>query len=324
MNTMKWLLRREFWEHKGALMWAPVVVGTLMVLLISSIAALGISQGKLGDSVTVNGEHVSATAMIKQLPPEKLQYISDAVAGAYMGLAAPLLMVMAIVVFFYCLACLGDERRDRSILFWKSLPVSDSETVLSKVIIAAFVAPLITIAVAFVVSLLTMLIIGAVLAFNGINLFGAILSNTDFYLMPLRVIGLLPVYILWALPTIGWLMMVSAWAKSKAFLWAVGAPIIAVIMIKWAQFLLGVNLDVHGFVYHVISRGLVGLVPGVWLPLTEMNPRLLMDASGNLSAGLVFEQSYLSLTHPSAWIGALAGATMIFAAMRLRRWKDEG
>ena len=324
MNTMKWLLRREFWEHKGALMWAPVVVGTLMVLLISSIAALGISQGKLGDSVTVNGEHVSATAMIKQLPPEKLQYISDAVAGAYMGLAAPLLMVMAIVVFFYCLACLGDERRDRSILFWKSLPVSDSETVLSKVIIAAFVAPLITIAVAFVVSLLTMLIIGAVLAFNGINLFGAILSNTDFYLMPLRVIGLLPVYILWALPTIGWLMMVSAWAKSKAFLWAVGAPIIAVIMIKWAQFLLGVNLDVHGFVYHVISRGLVGLVPGVWLPLTEMNPRLLMDASGNLSAGLVFEQSYLSLTHPSAWIGALAGAAMIFAAMRLRRWKDEG
>ena len=324
MKTMQWLVRREFWEHKGALLWAPVIVGALMVLLISTIAAYGISQGKLGDSVTVNGQPVSATGMIKQLPPEKLQHISDAVASAYMGLAAPLLIVMAIVLFFYCLSCLGDERRDRSILFWKSLPVSDRETVLSKVLTAAVVAPLITIAVAFVVSLSTMLLIGAVLAFNGINLFGAILSNPDFYLMPLRVVGLLPVYILWALPTIGWLMMVSAWAKSKAFLWAVGAPVIAVIIVKWAQFLLGMNVDVHGMVYHVIARGLVGLLPGVWLPLTEMNPRLLMDGAGNLSTGLVFKQSYLSLTHPSAWIGALAGAAMIFAAMRLRRWKDEG
>ncbi|UUZ49351.1 hypothetical protein LP420_02935 [Massilia sp. B-10] len=67
-----------------------------------------------------------------------------------------------------------------------------------------------------------LLIVGIVFAVTGANLFGLILSNANFYLAPLRLIGLLPVYLVWALPTIGWLMMVSAWARSKVFLWAVG------------------------------------------------------------------------------------------------------
>ena len=70
MNTMKWLLRREFWEHKGALMWAPLVVGALMVVLMGTLAAVGVSQGKMGDSIKFEGGKESVADMIAQMPPE--------------------------------------------------------------------------------------------------------------------------------------------------------------------------------------------------------------------------------------------------------------
>lgn len=323
MKTMKWLLRREFWEHKGALMWAPVVAGSLIVLFMSSIMLYGISQNRISSMGPGGTSTKDIGAMYASLPAEKVQEIGAGIANLYMGISAPLFLMMAVIAFFYCLAALSDERRDRSILFWKSLPVSDSETVLSKVATAAIVAPFISIAVGIMVAFLIFLVAGLAMAFHGVNLFSVVLSNSDFYLAPLRVIGLLPVYAIWALPTIGWLMLVSAWAKSKVFLWAVGTPLLAIVVIKWAQFLMGIALPVDWMIQNVISRGLVGLFPGVWLRLAG-DVGDLHTRHNFLSAGKLFEVSWASLLHPAAWLGALAGAAMIYGAMRLRRWKDEG
>jgi ABC-2 type transport system permease protein len=226
-------------------------------------------------------------------------------------------MVLPVVVFFYCLAALYDDRRDRSILFWKSLPVSDRMTVLSKVITAVCVAPVITIAIGTAVSLLVLLLGATVSAFNGVNLFAALFTSPNLYLAPLYLVGLLPVYIMWAIPTVGWLLMVSSWARSKVFLWAVGTPLILVVLLKWFNFVIGQFsdrvIDTHWFVENVIVRGLGGLIPGLWLPLTVEDPRLL----GSQMHGL-------SLATPGVWGGVLAGALMIAAAIRLRRWRDEG
>src|SRR3546814_20822192 len=60
----------------------------------------------------------------------KVGFALDVAMYSAMGL---LVVVLGFVVFFYCLGALYDDRRDRSILFWKSLPVSDASTVLSKV-----------------------------------------------------------------------------------------------------------------------------------------------------------------------------------------------
>ena len=46
-----------------------------------------------------------------------------------------------LVGVFYCLDALHGERRDRSILFWKSLPVSDLTTVLAKASVPCRVLP---------------------------------------------------------------------------------------------------------------------------------------------------------------------------------------
>jgi len=324
MKTMKWLLRREFWEHKGALMWAPVVVGGLIVFFFGGMILYGMSMGEFNGHVTVNGKMADISTMFANLTAAKKEEIAGTVANLYMSASVPLFMMLSVIAFFYCLGAMFEERRDRSILFWKSLPISDTETVLSKVITAALVAPLITIAVGTFISLFLLILVGVMFAFQGVNMFGLVLSNADFYLMPLRLIGLLPVYVLWALPTIGWLMMVSAWAKSKVFLWAVGTPIIAVIVVKWANYVTGAGINIDWLVQNVISRGLVGLVPGVWLPLANVDVHSMTDGHNTAVMSEVFTHSWMTLGTPAAWFGAAAGAAMIFAAIRLRRWKDEG
>lgn len=329
MKTMKWLLRREFWEHKGSFFWAPVVIAAVMLVIVGASLGYKVATSGFGDSLVVNGHEMSKAAMLNTMPLAARAQITNVIANTYLAAAAPLFGVLPVVAFFYCLAALYDDRRDRSILFWKSLPVSDQMTVLSKVITALCVAPVITIAVGTAASLLMLFVGLAAASFNGLNLFGLLLGNPDFYLAPFRLIGLLPVYVLWAIPTVGWLLMVSAWARSKVFLWAVGVPVLAVALARWANFLMSNYMnggfDVSWFVQNVVVRGLGGLIPGIWLPYGNVSrDAIFNEGQGTVSAGGIFTESWMTLLQPSVWVGVLVGGAMIFAAMRLRRWRDEG
>ncbi len=329
MNTMKWLLRREFWEHKGSMFWAPIVAAALLFCFVSVSVVVGSAQGEFKSKITVKAVGDSGRTVVHAglgaLPAEDLAEMAKIASSAYIGIAAPLFAMLAVIAFFYCLGALHDERRDRSILFWKSLPVSDQQTVLSKVLTAAVVAPLITIAVGVFLAVITALVIGVVAAFEGVNLFGPVLSNANFYLAPFQLLGLLPVYVVWALPTIGWLLMVSSWAKSKVFLWAVGAPLLVVGLLKWSSHILGVGINMDWVVQNILARGLIGLVPGNWLPLSNIDKAALAGGgAGTSPLSEVLSLSYMTLATPQALIGAAAGAAMIFAAIRIRRWKDEG
>jgi ABC-2 type transport system permease protein len=323
MKTMKWLIQRESWEHKGAIFWAPIVVASAIVLFIGGSIVYAISMGKFGGAITINGRDANVTMVFNSLSPQDQEMFVNAMTTGYLAAAAPLYIMLSVVIFFYCLSAMFEERRDRSILFWKSLPVSDQQTVLSKVATALLVAPVITIAVATFASILILLITCAFMGFNGVNVAGAVLTSSQVYLGPLQIIGLLPVYALWALPTVGWLLMVSAWAKSKVFLWAVGTPVIVILIVKWAEQLAGSDMNVDWFIQNVVARGLLGLLPGAWFGFEQVKPELLTDGRA-MDFGNVFAQSWMTLAAPSVWVGAIAGGLMIFAAMRLRRWKDEG
>ncbi|MFC0132461.1 hypothetical protein CR105_19645 [Massilia eurypsychrophila] len=327
MITMKWLLRRELWENKGSMVRVPVIIAVTMLAFLICMVGYGMFHSGFGDSVTVNGQALSKISMWNAMPLERRAEIANGLAGAYIAFAAPLFLVLPLVSFFYCLAALYDDRRDRSILFWKSLPISDQSTVLSKAITALCVAPLITMAIGTAAAL-TMLVIGVVMAsFSGLQIAGLVLSSPEFYLAPLRLIGLLPVYVLWALPTVGWLLMVSSWAKSKVFLWAVGAPLLGLLLVQWINFMstnfLGGGLNVKLF-EHIVARALGGLIPGIWMKFGNVSPEAMITHGRGIDAGGIFAQSWLTLLQPGLWIGVIAGAAMIYAAMRLRRWRDEG
>jgi ABC-2 type transport system permease protein len=326
-TTMKWLLQREFWEYKGSMFWAPLIVAALLVVLIGGALGYGLAAHGVPHRVWVNGHVVSEgtlAAAADQLRPVAAKIAS----GLYLVAAAPPLIMLIFVVFAYCLGALYDERRDRSILFWKSLPVSDAMTVLSKLVTALCVAPLIAIAMGLAASLLLVLIGCAAMAANGVNLFDVVFGARDFYLAPLGVIALLPVYIVWALPTVGWLLLVSSWARTKPFLWAVGAPVVVLIVATWINAAMtrisGAPFALASLVSDVVSRLLTGVVPGIWYAYPGAVPGGLPHADNGIDVGATFMQSWASVASVDAMVGVVGGAAMIYGAMRMRRWRDEG
>ena len=325
VNKMKWLVRRELWEHKGMLLWTPAVIGIVLTVLGTLLTMTTIARTKTRTAVTVNGEEVSWSAIFNapSFARQKNEFI-DAVANNYAYLAAPLFLALGFLVFFYCLSALHDDRRDRSILFWKSLPVSDLQTVLSKAAIALLVAPVLVLAAACLTSLALLLGLAIVMEMNGIHVFGELATRPGLYLSPLRLFGLLPVYCLWALPTVGWLLMVSSWARGKVFLWAVGVPLLLAVLLVWGGELAQLQAQANWIQSKVIARTLLGTLPGSWY---LFEPALLpqLHADGAHMAQIdVFGNSWSSLGLPTAWLGAVAGAAMIWAAIRLRRWREEG
>ena len=321
MNTMKWLVKREFWEHKGGFFWAPAVVGAIIALGIALTVAAGVAMGSK-HGMSINGEQVTNLSTV--VDAEHKAQIVNAVSQGYMAFSAPLFLIMSIVIFFFCLGSLFDERKDRSVLFWKSLPVSDSETVLSKATMALVAAPLITLGIGTVTSIAVLLIgcVGA--AASGLNLFGPLLASPALYAAPFEVAAMLPVYLVWALPTVGWLMMVSAWARTKVFLWAVGVPVLTAVLVSWFNALFDFNWDVQGFWKHIVARGLLSAIPGAWFGFVDPSNGMHVDHHNSVDFSFLVIQSWKTLASADAWIGAALGAGMIYASTRLRRWKDEG
>jgi len=319
MKTMKWLLRREYWEHKGMLMWAPLAVGATMILF-TLVMMLS------GKNFEING--VSANSTTITVAADEARQIVDMAAAAYPLAAVPVYMMLGFLVFFYCLGALHDERRDRSILFWKSLPVSDSQTVLSKALIALVGVPLMIMAVGLVTSLTIVLLAGAALAVHGANLFNMLFMSPQFWLTPLRVLSLVPIYMLWALPAVGWLLLVSSWARSKTFLWAVAAPLLTGAVLMWAEKVFHLPVYSKWIWDNVIMRILVSVLPGQWIIFSDRAQEAMQHTDPQQRPLQVvaefFNQAWMSLGSGYMWAGVVAGVAMIVAAVWIRRWSEEG
>ena len=322
MNTFKLLLKREYWENKGGFLWAPAIAGAsflgitallgLVGWILKDDASILVDGGKPVDAASVSAENAAAMGMGFDI--------------SVLSFATVPLLVLAVVVFFYCLGSLYDDRRDRSVLFWKSMPISDTATVLSKVASALVVAPVIATLVA---------IAAGMVAFFGMLAFTAVVMGTDLaalawtHASPFRLaVGMLtylPVYAFWALPTVGWLMLCSAWAKSKPFLWAVLLPVGLGVALTILDANSDYDLGATWFWQHIVARGLGSLVPGIEMVMLER-----WDLFGMLDtpAGFRIVTSPATAWHAFAtanlWIGAAAGAAMIALSIRLRRWREEG
>ncbi|MET3134422.1 ABC-2 type transport system permease protein [Oxalobacteraceae bacterium GrIS 1.11] len=317
MKTMKWLIRRELWEHKGMLLWTPAAVAAIMTLLAAAMLVYSLSDRDFHVDFQVNNH---AATFEKGVAPSALDApaIATKMADGYMLAATPLYLMLGQLVFLYCLGALYEERRDKSVLFWKSLPVSDTLTVISKVALALLVAPAITLAAGTAAALLMLLFTCLGMSLHGAPIFSAILARPEFYLAPLRVAAMLPIYALWALPTVGWLLMVSAWARSKAFLWAVGAPLLTGLLTYWANAMFDGRWNIAWLMSNIVGRLLLSVIPGSWLGLGNAHGG---DWHGGVAAQL--SDSWSMLGQPGLWIGAAAGIAMLGAAIWLRKWRQE-
>lgn len=315
-NTFKWLLKREFWENRGGFLWAPLITGGIVSFLTAVMAVIGVVQARRhGDELQFNiGGDMAEHA-------RQIGGIGD--TALLIGISLTIL-VLAFVVFFYALGCLYDDRRDRSVLFWKSLPASDLQIVLSKATWALLLAPIVAIVAGVLIGVVLWIIAGASLAAAGVPSASAVFTHAH----PFSVIGnqltMIPVYLLWALPAVGWLMLCSAWARSKPFLWAILIPVFSGILISWFNLMNVFHLDDGWFWKNVVLRGLFSVFPGTWYASSSMHDAMSMkvDGPGDLANAIEIGRSWALFGSAELWIGALAGAAMIYAAIQLRRRRE--
>ena len=314
----KWLLRREYWENRGGFFWGPVIAGAIIVGLNLILAVIGsiAARRSMGSSGFVF-DHADTHEV-----GQALGAMGD---GMLVGGVIVACIVLAFVVFFYALGCLYDDRRDRSILFWKSLPVSDGQMVLSKLAWALVLAPVLAVAIGLLIGLALWLISALTITVNGVPAAHAVFTQSH----PLRIIGgvlaCLPVYMAWALPTIGWLMFCSAAARSKPFLWAVLVPVLACVVISMTTILPGVAIA-HDTVWYTLAyRGLFSAVPGAWFPTISgvVDSSSAINTPDDLAGAINLARSWQAFATADLWIGAVVGIALIAAAIRLRRWRDE-
>jgi len=198
-----WSVRRELWENRSIYIAPAVVAG---VVLFGFVVGAGRLPGRM--------RHLEAFDLAKQAHLAALPFALSAFAILATGF---------LVGVFYCLGALHGERRDRSILFWKSLPVSDLTTVLAKASIPMLVMPIVVFAVVVATHLVMLLLGGAVLAANGVGA-DVLWGHWPFFHMSVMLLYTLFVLALWHAPIWAWLLLVSAWAKRVTFLWAVAPP----------------------------------------------------------------------------------------------------
>ena len=331
MNTFKWLLKREYWEHRGGFFWAPIVTGLVFLVMSAMAIVAGESVRRSvdddrGERITMNGVELERLTQTLS-PQEKLELAGGLDLGTLLAGTWPYI-ALAFVVFFYCLGALFDDRKDRSILFWKSLPLSDARTVGSKVVSALVVAPVIATIAAVATSLGFLVLLSAYVAYHGGNPVNLIWGPASPLTVAFHLFASLPVYAVWALPTVGWLLLVSAWAKGKPFLWALLVPILAGILVTWFEIMKVFGLQAEWFWQHVVGRLLLGTVPGMEIVfLADKDPALQNfnpDGPHEIMQLFTAGHAWQAFGHPEIWIGAAAGIAMIFAAIWFRKTRDEG
>ena len=294
------LVRRELWEHRS-LVWAPLAMA-LTIIVLSLVS--GVMNG--GVDIRLGGE---------QLPepfsdPGKQRGMF---AMLMAGLVLPQLLVGFVVVFFYLLDCLFTERRDRSILFWKSLPVSDTKTVLSKLFVALVAVPLWVWALSLVVGLVVFGVVAATVSGTPAAGLGA-WHGGIWLAVQASMLGKLAIAALWYLPVAGWLLLVSVLAKRAPFVWATLPFLVLSIAERTA---LGTQ-----WVGSLVARRLFGFGEEVSFSVTRSTTETsALGESITRSHSMTTE--FPLLTGVELWLGVAVGAGLVYAAIRLRRRSDD-
>jgi ABC-2 type transport system permease protein len=290
MSDLYWLVRREFWENR-AIWIVPVVIGAALTL-----AAL-FGRVDLGDLTTAEANR--------------------AVGGAALfAFGITFFLVMGIYSSWYLLDCLYADRKDRSVLFWKSMPISDTMTVLAKLFTGLIAIPL----VYFVAADLATLLVAFIISVRARSTFGGALWQPDLWLqMQALWLYLIATTALWYLPVSGWLIAVSAWAKRAVILWST-LPILALYLLeRWffGTHRVGTMLRDRMFGYpaaalrDVADRSdWVTAAVGDDTITTPASVWKVLDPLGFLSS-------------PATWIGMLVGIGLVAAAIQLRVRRTE-
>ena len=287
-RPFQWSVRRELWEYRSIYIGPAAAAAVVLVgFLLGAI--------NLPEAVRHFEDHQGVD------PANQLGMAAMAVMAA----TAMVVIVTGVIVgMFYCLGALHNERRDRSLLFWKSLPVSDLTAVAAKATIPLVVLPLVTLVVVAAMQLIMLAVSTVALLLNNIDPM-TLWTRLPFAELAIALVWSAVVMPLWLAPIYAWLLLVSAWAKRAPFLWAAFTPL-AIIVVE------GIAFRTHHFATLIGDRlggafgaGFVhgGEGPGHKLRMPEVD---VLGLFGN----------------PGLWIGLAVAAAFLAGAVWMRRTRE--
>lgn len=279
-RPLRWSLRRELWENRSIYL-APLAASAFFFVgfLFSTI---GMPHRR------------RATMLLDEAQRQAT------ISKPYDAMATAILVTAMLVGVFYCLDALYGERRDRSILFWKSLPVSDRTAVASKALVPLAILPALTFALILVMHILMLLWSTLVLLPSGQA------HTTWMYFRyqqwPILLYSLV-VLTLWHAPIYAWLLMVSAWARRMPIFWGT-LPLLAIAAFEKIAF------NTQHFGEFLVYR----IVGGIWKAMV-FKPNGHIDSLSQLTPARF-------LTTPGLWTGLLMAALFLAAAVYMRRNRE--
>jgi ABC-2 type transport system permease protein len=289
MNTTIWLVRREFWENRAIWM-IPAVIGGSMIL----IALFG---------------RVDLMSMSSQLPNRVVR------EGFLVAVGATFFAVMSIYSTWYLLDCLYADRKDRSVLFWKSLPISDTTTVMSKLATALIVIPV----VYFAAADLTTLLMAFIISVRAGSLVAGALWQAGLWLQIQTLwLYLILTTAIWYLPVTAYLLLISSWAKRAVTLWSILPPLALILGERW---FFGTHVIAHqlsvrlfGFVDAAFNANLAS-----WASATAADNDAIR-APADIWSFLDFAGFFSSM---ATWAGVAVGVALIIGSIQLRMRRTE-
>ena len=271
VRPLYWSVRRELWENRWIYL-APTAAAVLFIV----------------------GYVISAV---------RLRVVMDNPLPLIHGyeMAPPLIMGTAFIVgVFYCLDALYGERRDRSILFWKSLPVSDATAVISKLAIPILILPLVSFVITVVTRFIMLVVSSAVFAGSGANI-SSLWNGASFIRVPaIWLYHLVTVHGLWYAPLYAWLLLVSAWAPRAPFLWAFLPPFV-VYGVEKIAFNTSYFLN---FMEYRLGGPQMGMAPS--------------HHTQDFTASLIPHHFF---AEPGLWTGLAVAVVLLYATVQLRRFR---
>ena len=273
-----WSVRRELWENRSVYIGPLVVAG---LVLFSYFVRLFRLPARMRTLDTLEAAKQQAVLLTP-----------------YQMGASAILFVGFVVGAFYCLDALYGERRERSILFWKSLPVSDVTTVLSKACLPLVVVPLFTFTLALATQLVMLTLATGVVVVSGLDP-TALWARVPLLGMSVVMFYGLFAHVLWFSPLYAWLLLVSAWAKRAPLLWVILPPLMIGLLER-------ITFQTTHF-GHFIRYRLGGALTTAFAP-----------KAGDIGAPTPLN----FVSSPGLWTGLVAAALFLVLAARLRRNRE--
>lgn len=245
MNKMIILLKREVWEHKVSFVYLPIVVASLCAFfMISGFGALQFG----GEAITIQADidyevgNVKETYDVddtfdsfvgqglREFSSRSSEAKEKALNSVFLSVSAPLIVTLWLVMISYLVMSLYQDRKDRSILFWKSMPVSDFMTVISKVVTALIVAPAIYLLACMGLHLILLLVSSISAMSYDVPVWATLWAPANMLTRWAEMAIYFVVVGLWCLPFYAWLLMVSSRAKSVPMAWMIGLPLVLMLL----------------------------------------------------------------------------------------------